>query len=77
VKAYLKRQRLSRVQVRIFRGYFAQWIQSPVWDMNTHATKQSRVKLRLLRESVSEIHSDDDIHRWIEGAEQLGLDPIR
>jgi hypothetical protein len=77
VKTYLKREPLSRERVRLLREYFAQWIQSPVWDMNTHATKQSRVELRWLRESVSKIHSDDDIHRWLEGAAHLGLDPIR
>lgn len=77
VKAYLKRQHLSRAQVRVLRAYFVQWIQSPVWDMNTHATTQSRIDLRLLRESVSKIHSNDDIQHWLEGAVKLGLDPIR
>lgn|SRR5947209_7253199 len=77
VHAYLKHQQLSREQVQVLRAYFAQWIQSSVWDMNTHATKQSRIELRVLRESVSNIHSADDIHRWLQGAEILGLDPIR
>ena len=77
VQAYLKHQRLSRVQVRVLRAYFLQWIQSPVWDMNTHTTKQSRIELRLLRESVSSICSNEDIHHWLQDAVKLGLDPLR
>jgi hypothetical protein len=77
VVAYQQGQELSRRQIAVLRTYFRQWIQSRVWDMNTHATINSRRALLNLRESVESIGSPDGISQWLYGARQLGMDPLR
>jgi hypothetical protein len=61
IEAYEQRQELSRRQITVLRTYFRQWIQSRVWDMNTHATIDSRRTLLNLRTSVESIGSPDGI----------------
>ena len=76
VIGYLQGQQLSSIEVGALRTYFQQWIQSRAWDMNSHATIESRRSLGNLRETVQSIRSADDIGQWLDGAVKLGLKPL-
>jgi hypothetical protein len=76
VMVYQQGQQLSTGEVGALRAYFRQWIQSRVWDMNSHATIESRRKLGELRDSVQSIRSAVDIGHWLYGAMRLGLNPL-
>jgi hypothetical protein len=73
---YLRGQQLSSEEVGALRTYFRQWIQSRVWDMNSHATIESRRSLGTLRDSVQRLRSAVDIGHWLYGAMRLGLYPL-
>jgi hypothetical protein len=77
VLLYLQGQQLSTGEIGVLRSYFRQWIQSRVWDMNTHTTIESRRMLGMLRHSVGNIRSPREISRWLEDARSLGLNPLR
>jgi hypothetical protein len=76
VRAYLQGKQLSSKYVGALRTYFQQWIQSRVWDMNTHATIESRRAVGKLRNSVETIQSASDVNHWLGAAIRLGLSPL-
>jgi hypothetical protein len=67
VRAYLQGKQLSSKYLGALRTYFQQWIQSRVWDMNTHATIESRRAVGKLRNSVETIQSASDVNHWLGG----------
>lgn len=77
VRAYLENPNAMTVRdVAFMRSYLSQWIQSPAWDMNPHATDRDRAELANLRAGVGAIQTPRDIRAWIVAATEEGLDPL-
>jgi hypothetical protein len=73
VHAYLTDRALTPNQIRYLRLYCVQWIGSPVWDANPSGAS---AELAALRESAKEIHSIQQLDRWIGDAVDIGMDPL-
>lgn len=76
VEAFLNRRMLTPRQISLLRAYLRQWIMSPAWDANPHATKENREELAGLRDMIPSLVSRAQIHRWIMKAVAIGLDPL-
>lgn len=67
VEAYLNRQLMSEAQIAAMRAYLRQWIAAPTWrgpDIQT------------LRERIDGLTSRGAIRRWLDLAEEIGIDPL-
>ena len=77
IERYLEHPRKVTVRdVVLIRAYIRQWIDSPVWDANPHATAESRRVLAALRIRATGISNLADISAWFAAAASNGLDPL-
>lgn len=76
VEAYLQDRPMHIHHVLALRAYLRQWIMSPVWDQNPHATETDREILATLRDAIDRLHTRQAIQLWLYDAVALGLDPI-
>jgi hypothetical protein len=76
VEAYLTGAPLTEQQIAMLRAYLRQWIFSPVWDRNPHASPAAAASLAKLRAGISKLTSRDAIDVWIHAATASGLDPL-
>ena len=76
VMAYLSGQALGANQLGYLRAYCVQWIDSPVWDANPHQDADSSRELQTLREKAKNIHSVEQLDRWLDDALDLAIEPI-
>jgi hypothetical protein len=56
--------------------YLAQWIGSPVWDLNPALDVESGLELGRLRYTVLAIRSETDVRNWLHAALDAGIDPL-
>lgn len=76
IQKFLAADDLTGREIHILRLYFQQWIDSPVWDKNPHATESSRLALQKLRDDAKRIECVDDAMYWIHAAQHAGMDPL-
>jgi len=76
VEAYLDGGPLSADQIAALRAYLRQWVMSPLWDENPHATEGHRQWLAMQRRLVDCLTSRSTIEVWIAGAVEMGMDPL-
>ena len=76
VEAYLAGDAMTPEQIAAMRAYLRQWINSPAWDQNPHATDESRAALAAMRRLVDCLTSRVMIEAWLAGAESIGMDPL-
>lgn len=76
ILAYTQGQPLTVRDVSLLSAYFAQWVNSPVWDRNPHADEHSKKMLFALRMTAPRLRSRVDIGEWLALAVEQGLDPI-
>jgi hypothetical protein len=76
VLRYLENGKVTPDDVRMIGAYFAQWADSPVWDMNPAINDEGREALQALRASASRIATQRDIDKWWAAAVALGMDPL-
>jgi len=77
VNAYLKGERIDRIQIAIMRKYLEQWFDSPVWAPGWGAESAAAMfKLEALRRQVHAIQSREDIEAVLRDALDLGIDPL-
>jgi hypothetical protein len=77
VRTYLRHDDpLTEAHVAALRAYLRQWIVSPVWDQNPHATETDGEMLAELRHGVDRLHTREAIDLWLYEADALGIDPL-
>jgi hypothetical protein len=76
VEAYLTGNIMTPDQVAAMRAYLRQWIGSPRWDENPHATESDREKLETLRRFIDTLTSRQTIEVWLFSAIEMGMDPL-
>jgi hypothetical protein len=76
VEAYLHGEPLTARQIAALRAYLRQWIGSPAWDRNPHATPEDRVWLARMRARVDGLTSRQTIGNWLDDALKAGMDPL-
>lgn len=76
VEAYLLNKSLSPEEIATMRAYLRQWVMSPVWDQNPHATETDRDILAELRDAIDRLHTREAIDLWLYDAVALGMDPL-
>lgn len=76
IEAYLRGRPLGASEIAALRAYFRQWIMSPVWDRNPHANADHRALLDKLRLGIEGLTDRRAIERWLDDAEEFGLDPL-
>ena len=76
MRRYLSGERLDRDQIGLMRRYLEQWFDSPIWDQNPAATDEAKALLKLLRQRVHAISTNQDIRAVLKDALDLGIDPI-
>ena len=76
VERYLLGLSLTLEDVAYLRAYFRQWIMSPLWDANPHATDKSCSHLAQLRREVDGLQDREAIDRWLDAAVDEGYDPL-
>lgn len=76
IERYLRSLPITDQQIALIRAYFRQWIVSPVWDRNPHASASATAALAKLRESVDAITTREAIAVWLTIAEYEGMDPL-
>jgi len=74
VEAYLTNKPLTLNDLRYLRNYCVQWVNSSAWDLNPF--EDGRNALANLRESARQIHSVQQLDRWLHDAVDLGMDPL-
>lgn len=67
VEAYLTGQPMSEAQIAAMRAYLRQWIAAPTWRGPYIAA---------LRGSVDGLSTVWGIRRWLDLAEEIGIDPL-
>jgi len=73
IQRYLRGETLDSNQLAIFRTYLRQWIFSPFWDQDLDGVQ---LKLNQLRRGVSSIDDMPRLHKWMEEAVILGMNPL-
>lgn len=68
VEAYLTGKKLDKEQIKLLQASLHQWVQSPVWTPSG--------SLEVLRLRVAAIECFWDLHRAIEAAVELNMDPL-
>lgn len=76
VEAYLAGAVLTPEQIAALRAYLRQWIMSPVWDENPHATVGDQARLDRLRGAIERLTDRPAIERWLGDASIAALDPL-
>jgi hypothetical protein len=76
IEAYLRHDQLAEADVAALRAYLRQWIMSPAWDRNPHATEADGEILAELRHGVDRLHTREAIDLWLYEADALGIDPL-
>jgi hypothetical protein len=77
VEAYLRHDDpLPEAHVAALRAYLRQWVMSPVWDQNPHATETDREILAELRHGVDRLLTREAIDLWLYEADAFGIDPL-
>ena len=76
VDAYLAGGAMSPEQIAAMRAHLRQWIDSPVWDQNPHATEGDRQWLAMMRRLVASLNSRPTINAWLASAIDQGMDPL-
>lgn len=76
VEAYLHDEPMTAQQIAAMRAYLRQWIMSPLWDQNPHATTYHRAWLDQMRLRVGGLKDRAAIGRWLSDATDAGLDPL-
>jgi len=76
VEAYLAGGAMTSEQIAAMRAYLRQWINSPCWDKNPHATQGDRQQLAMMRRLVDVLTSRATIEAWIAGLTEMGMDPL-
>jgi hypothetical protein len=76
VEAWAKQETMTEAQLAAMRIYLRQWIMSPVWDQNPHATETDREILAELRHGVDRLRTREAIDLWLYEADALGIDPL-
>ena len=76
VEAYFRHEALNEAQIAALRAYLRQWINSPVWDQNPHATETDRELLAELRHGVDRLLTREAIDLWLYEAVAIGIDPL-
>ena len=76
VEAYLAGGKMTPEQIAAMRAYLRQWIMSPVWDENPHASEGHQQWLAMQRRLIDCLTSRPTIEAWIAGAVQMGMDPL-
>jgi len=76
VEAYLTGGHMTAMHVAALRAYLRQWIMSPAWDVNPHATETDREILAELRQGVDRLHTRRAIELWLYEADAVGIDPL-
>jgi hypothetical protein len=67
MQAYLNGDPLTQQHVSAIRAYLRQWIASPVW---------AGAGVDGLRDGVDSLTNRAQIDRWLDRAEDLGIDPL-
>jgi hypothetical protein len=68
VAAYLKDEPLSVYQIAVMREYLDQWINDPIWQPTSN--------LRLLRDTVRNLSTRQQLDCWIDTALEDGIEPL-
>jgi hypothetical protein len=68
IAAYLNREPLTDEQIAVIRHYLAQWIYAPGFDGGEG--------VGLLRDTIGGLKSRQAIARWLDRADQVGIDPL-
>ena len=76
VEAYSAGGKMTPEQIVAMRAYLRQWIGSPRWDENPHATESDREKLETLRRFIDTLTSRQAIEVWLSSAIKMGMDPL-
>jgi hypothetical protein len=76
VEAYVQDRPLHIHHLLALRAYLRQWITSPVWDWNPHATETDREILAELRDAIERLQTRQAIELWLYDAVALGMDPL-
>jgi hypothetical protein len=74
MKRYLAEEALEPGDIELIRVYLIQWIYSPVWGYG--CDDEMRIYLNRLRDAVLTLRTREAIHLWINGAVDIGLDPL-
>jgi hypothetical protein len=67
IEAYLHGERMTAGQIDAMRGYLRQWVMLGDWRGPL---------VDVLRTMVTDIWSQTDISRWLDLADDAGLDPL-
>lgn len=76
VERYLLGLSLTPEDIAYLRAYFRQWIMSPLWDQNPHATTYHRAWLDQMRLRVGGLKDRGAIDLWLADASEYGIDPL-
>lgn len=68
ITKYLEGKSLTPEDVQLIRAYLKQWVDAPVWAADA--------ELAELRRTVNELYTSKDIHRWLDKALDVGIDPL-
>ena len=67
---------MNALDIALVRAYLAQWVNSPVWDMNPHQGAHGRRELADLRLDVEMLATVDALRAWLRRAFLAGIDPL-
>jgi len=67
---------MTQSDIALMRAYLRQWIDSPVWDMNSSMDTDAKLRLTALRAKAERIRTPKDVHDWIFEALGEGIDPL-
>ena len=76
IEAFLVGAPMTDEQIAAMRAYLRQWINSPIWDKNPHATEDYRQWLAMQSRLVDSLTSHATIKVWLAGAVDMGIDPL-
>jgi hypothetical protein len=76
VEVYLAGGIMTAEQIAVMRLYLQQWVCSPVWDRNPHASDEDSSQLAELRARVGDITTRKEIDGTIGLLTDLGMDPL-
>ena len=68
--------RVTDRQLTLLRAYFVQWIDSPAWECNPHASDAAIANLAVLRRQAHMIASVPDALNFVRATVPVGLDPL-